>query len=171
MKKQLIFILLILMLIAGLIQSCKVSEQKKIDKAKIVALNHPNEFAQICAQLFPVRESFIKGKDSIVRDTLYEEKVVKVPVVVKGDTIFVDAKCPKTKTLTNTVYRTDTLFKENTAKLKALENLYNKRGDELNKTKTLLTEAKLSSGQKNWVIGGLAFLFFGAFFLWIRKRN
>jgi len=197
MRKQLIiFILFLSMLIAGLIQSCKVTEQKKIDRARIVAYNHPNEFAQFCADKFKPIDSIGKeviryvpadnkdyklSIDSLVNDVIaFREKV-------EQDTSAKNAEYKsKIESLTNRIYALQKSYKKcvpdtlkikipiyirDTAKEAALAFENKKVNDELLKTKTLLSEAKKSSGQKNYVIAGLAFLFFGTFFLWIRKRN
>jgi PBP1b-binding outer membrane lipoprotein LpoB len=170
MKKIIGFILLIILFILGMLQSCKVSEQKKIDKAKIVAINHPNDFASICSQLFPVKESFIKGKDSIRTDTVTKTNTVTVTRVIKGDTVRVDVECPKEKVITRYVNRTDTVIKENTAKLEAVQIEFSKQNSLLNKTADELTEAKNASNKKNWWIGAFAFLFIGAIFVMWKTR-
>ncbi len=46
----------LLILLGGCMQSC-VTLEKKIAKAKVVAYQNPNEFADVCATLFPVKES------------------------------------------------------------------------------------------------------------------
>lgn len=158
-----------LLLISGLLQSCKVTEQKKIDKARIVALDHPESFADICSKLFPVNEKLIKGKDSLRIDTLIEEKIVKVPVVVKGDTIYVDAKCPKIKVVTNTIYRTDTLVQESTSKLKALQVVYDKKAKDYEDEKLLLETAEKTARNRLWYCVGLALLLAGMIILKLRK--
>lgn len=42
-------------LLGGCLQSC-VTLEKKIAKAKVVAYQNPNEFAEVCATLYPVKE-------------------------------------------------------------------------------------------------------------------
>jgi gamma-glutamylcyclotransferase (GGCT)/AIG2-like uncharacterized protein YtfP len=133
--------------------SCSTLE-KKISKAKVIAYENPKSFAEFCATTFPVTEKLIKGKDSLRVDTLIEEKVVKVPVYIDGDTIYVAAKCPKNKTIVNTVYRTDTLVKENTAKLDDLRQSY----DKLDKSYKELLISKEKSDNKAvarlyWILG------------------
>lgn len=145
----------ILVLLALCLTSCATLE-KRISKAKVLAYEHPKEFAGFCSDAFPVKEKYIKGKDSLRIDTVTEEKIVKVPVIIKGDTIYVDAKCPQSKVVTNTVYRTDTLVKENTAKITALEYSKSKIDTELTITKDKLTEAKKSANTRLWILIGMA---------------
>lgn len=151
-----------------LLQSCSTLE-KRISKAKSIAYQNPKDFADLCATLFPVKEQIIKGKDSIITDTVREEKIVKVPVVVKGDTVIVEARCPKSSTVTRTVTRVDTIVKENTAKLTAVQIELSKMNNELVKETSLREEAENTSKSKNWWIGGISLLLVASVYFNLRK--
>ena len=56
------------MLIVGCLSSC--NPQRKIQKAERV-LKDADALAKICADEFPIKTEYIKGKDSISFDTLY----------------------------------------------------------------------------------------------------
>lgn len=114
MKKYLIYFIIVF----G-VTSCTTERKaiKFLDK-------HPLVAADYCAGKYPVVPTYIKGKDSVIEKT----------VTVKGDSIpcppnekgeVVKVKCPDAKVITRDVYRTDTITKENTAKLGALQIRYN----------------------------------------------
>lgn len=167
-KRWAIMWLMLALFILGMCQSCSTLE-KRIGKAKVLAYEHPNEFASFCADKFPVKENVIKGKDSIRTDTVVEEKIVRVPVVVKGDTVYVEAKCPKSNTVTRTVTRTDTVVKENTAKTIAMQLEMSKMNNELVKERTLREGAEKGSKSKNWWMVGLGLLLLASVYFNVRK--
>jgi hypothetical protein len=103
--KNLLFLLLL--------TSC-VTPKKAVD-----VLSRPkNEpyLASICAEKYPVKDSIIKG-DSIVRfDTLWEtftDTLISEPKVITETRIV-------PKTVTKWITRTDTIIRENTAKVAVL---------------------------------------------------
>jgi len=75
------------------------------------------DWANECATRYPIKETFIHGKDYFHTDTLRGDCVI-----VNCDPIILKAKCPPTLTITKTISRVDTVVKENTAKLAALTN-------------------------------------------------
>jgi len=146
-------VIFVLLIIAGFLQGCSTLE-KRINKAKVVARENPNSFASFCVESFPVKEKFIKGKDSIVIDTLIQEKIVKVPVIIKGDTTYVDVKCPKATTVYKTVVRIDTVIKEDTAKLADLRQQIDKSNKDYKEKDLSLQKAlKSSTSRLYWIIG------------------
>lgn len=174
MKKIIGFILLIILFILGMLQSCKVSEQKKIDKAMLVMANHPNDFAGLAGTLYPPKTEYVKGKDSITIKTEYVKgDSIKCPDVVKPNGEVVKGekiKCPDSRIEWRDRWRVDTLKTSNTARELFLANALIKMDKELTKTQTLLTEAKNASNKKNWWIGAFAFLFIGAIFVMWKTR-
>ena len=110
--------ILIFIFIMVILSACTL--KKKIAKAKKVAYENPIEFAEFCANLFPVKEVYVKGKDSIIERTL-TVKGDSIPCpIVQGKITYV--KCPDAKVIYRDVYRTDTIVKENTARLTDLNN-------------------------------------------------
>lgn len=106
-------------LLGGCLQSCVT--ERKVEK---YLKKNPLFASEWCGNKYPVKEKFIKGKDSIVEKT----------VTVKGDSIpcppnekgeVVKVKCPDQKIVYQNVYKTDTIERENTAKLSALQIRYN----------------------------------------------
>lgn len=85
---------------------------------------HPLVAADYCASKYPVVPTYIKGKDSIIEKTVeVKGDSIPCPPNEKGEVIKV--KCPDAKLVYQNVYRTDTITKENTAKLSALQIRYN----------------------------------------------
>ena len=78
-----------------------------------------------CARRYPIKETFIHGKDYYHTDTLRGDCVI-----VNCDPIILKAKCPPTLTITKTINRVDTIVKTNTAEI----SLY-KREKEASDTK------------------------------------
>ena len=158
----------IILLIAGCLQSCSTLE-KRIAKAKLVAVENPNSFASLCGQLFPVKEVFIKGKDSVRIDSVTKTNTITVTRVIKGDTVYIDVDCPKEKVVTRTVIRTDTVVKENTANLKTLGVKYDELNTKYVKSEQSLSDAEKSAKNRIWWIVGLALVLAGSIFLHIRR--
>lgn len=55
-REKVFWIIGMFILLAGCLQSC-VTLEKKIAKAKVVAYQNPNEFADVCATLYPIKET------------------------------------------------------------------------------------------------------------------
>lgn len=118
-----IIILWILMIIfAATIGSC--TGKKGYLKYKA---NHPEQFAKDCAAIFPNKEDYSKGETIVKSDTIYKEgKVIDCP----EPTISPDGKvnpgkvnCPGERIIRDSIFRTDTLKIENTAKIIHLNNV------------------------------------------------
>lgn len=83
------------------------------------AATYPDIAADYCARTYPVTNETIKGDSVFITDTMWGEGTTRI------DTVYVAGKpfeVTKTiilpgKTVTNTIYRTDTVVKENTAAL------------------------------------------------------
>lgn len=100
--------------------SC-ISEKKQRFKAEQFYKNHPQEFAQNCAEAFPVMTRFVQGMTIITHDTIIKKGIVlDCPPVfdtVKRVAYVPKVKCPDQKTIYIDKYRTDTVFQESTAKV------------------------------------------------------
>lgn len=147
--------------------SCATLE-KRINKAKVLAYEHQKEFAGFCSDAFPMKEKYIKGKDSIITKT----------VTIKGDTIpcppnengeIVKVICPDVKYIDTGSVRVDTAYIENTAKITALEHSKNKIDTELTITKDKLTEANKSANTRLWILIGMAVAIVALIVLLFRK--
>lgn len=104
------------MLIVGCLSSC--NPQRKIQKAERV-LKDNDALAKICADEFPVKEVFIKGDSVLLFDTLYVgENVYDTVYKTFNDTVTrVVTKTLPAKIITKTIRITDTIVKENTARI------------------------------------------------------
>ena len=112
--KNLLFLLLL--------SSC-VTPKKAVD-----ILSRPKnepQLAALCATKYPVRDSIIKG-DSVIRfDTLWEtfiDTLISEPQVITETRIV-------PKTVTKWITRTDTIIRENTAKVSVLNSQIEKLKD------------------------------------------
>ena len=86
---------------------------------------HPELSAKFCGDAYPVKSEYKPGETIIKRDTVIvsSDSVLCPPAGEKGansESKPVYVKCPPNKTITQTIFRTDTLIKENTAKLESL---------------------------------------------------
>ena len=104
------------MLIVGCLSSC--NPQRKIQKAEQV-LKDADALAKICADEFPVKEVFIKGDSVLLFDTLYVgENIFDTVYKTFNDTVTrVVTKTLPAKIITKTIRITDTIVKENTARI------------------------------------------------------
>ena len=104
------------MLIVGCLSSC--NPQRKIQKAERV-LKDADALAKICADEFPVKEVFIKGDSVLLFDTLYVgENIFDTVYKTFNDTVTrVVTKTLPAKVINKTIRITDTIVKENTARI------------------------------------------------------
>lgn len=120
---------------------------------------------QECAKRYPVKETFIHGKDYFHTDTLKGDCVI-----VNCDPIILKAKCPPTLTITKTINRTDTIVKENSAKLALLDRQRDEAiqtsKDCLKLAQNSLEAAKKLNKQLKWSL----FLNFG-FLIFVFRKN
>lgn len=143
LKEWFFFVMMVIMttmLVIGCLTSC--NPQKKIQKAERV-LKDANALAKICADEFPIKETFVKGDSVVIFDTLYVgENVFDTLYETKNDTVtkFVVKTLPA-KIITKTVRVTDTIIKENTARVADLTNVI--------KTKDIQI-AVLEADRDNW---------------------
>ena len=79
--------------------------------------------AKICADEFPVKEVFIKGDSVLLFDTLYVgENIFDTVYKTFNDTVTrVVTKTLPAKIITKTIRITDTIVKENTARIEAMQ--------------------------------------------------
>lgn len=176
--------LIIPLLIITALASCSTAKRtaKKIEKAKAVAIANPGAFAGICAVLFPVRDSLIKGDTVTVVDTVHATDIIIDTVRIPGNnlnavnyphnpqgSIYVDTvvitKTLPARTIYKTSVRVDTLVRRDRATEVALEEQLkesNDRGLELSRENDGLKEFRDSMRGKvhiPWwvmVITGLA---------------
>ncbi|MFN8406768.1 MAG: hypothetical protein U0X71_04735 [Sphingobacteriaceae bacterium] len=116
-----------------LLSSC-ASQQKQADRAYRFFRQNPTNLAKLCADQYPVKEQWIAGKEIIQIDTirLADEKV-PCPTLGNQKTAFI--RCPGAKTIVQKIHRTDTLFRENTARITDISNQLNETKMELAITK------------------------------------
>ena len=139
MKNTIFFILMTAMLLIGVFSSC--NPQRKIQKAERV-LKDNNALAKICADEFPVKEIYIKGDSVLTLDTLYIGGEVVYDTVETKDTVTITiTKTLPAKVITKTILVTDTVVKENTARVADLTNIVNKKDTEI---------AVLQADRDNW---------------------
>lgn len=148
---------MVLGVIGGFMQSC-TTERKAIDYMN----KHPEVSSKYCGDKYPVKETYIKGKDSIItKEVFIKGDSVDCPAVVNGkDTVKVRVKCPDQKVVYNNVYRTDTVKVENTAKLAATAHHLEKMTSMYQKENILREKAEKESKTKTWWIVVLS-VFFG----------
>lgn len=155
-----------LTLLTACLFSCVTRYERQKIKAEKFYSENPKDLAKKCADEFPVKETFIKGADKIISDTVLRNDTVFVERIIDGKTEYVKIPCPVNKTITNTVIRIDTVKIENSAKIVSLSNELNKVRDLYDNEKQSLTKAKktknifmyISIGLFLLIIGGTAYL-------------
>jgi hypothetical protein len=107
--------------------SCYSPKTAQVQFAR-AAVTYPEISAGYCARVYPSKDSFIIGKDSIRVDTLWGDVVIRDTVIEKSvDTvrIYYTTQLPG-KVITRTTVRTDTIRWENRAALDLL-NIANEK--------------------------------------------
>jgi len=120
------------------------------------------DWANECSNRYPIKEKIVKGETVYYTDTIIEPGLI-----IQADPILLKVKCPPTLTITKTINRVDTMVKENTAKLKAIERDYNTIYIQLSKEqeKRLTAEEAAQKSNKRFtysvlvILGLIAFTF------------
>lgn len=193
--------IVLLILILAALASCSTAKRtaRKIEKAKAVAIANPGAFAGICAVLFPVRDSLIKGDTVTVVDTVHATDIIVDTVRIPGNnlnavnyphnpqgSIYVDTviitKTLPARTIYKTITITDTVVRRDRAAETALEEQLrqsNDRGMELSRENDALKEE--NAAMKNrlgkgfifpwWLVIVCGILLAGFIYLWIKGKT
>lgn len=135
-------VLLILAAIGAVSMGCNTAK-----RAHQYANAHPEEFAEFCAEEYPVKDSLVV-RDSVHFDTLYVEGVTLTDtLVIEGKTVILDRPCPPQRVVTKVVRKDSTIYRENTARVAHL-------GAEIKAKEKQITEdkqyIKWIEGKANW---------------------
>ncbi len=95
--------------------SACVTQQKQADRAHRFFRENPYALASLCANQYPVRNEYKPGAEQIRIDTITTE-VPLLPCPPQNRFY----KCPPNTKITQRIMRTDTLFRENTARVAKL---------------------------------------------------
>lgn len=88
---------------------------------KVAWLISKDKLDDVCARVYPNRDSTVY-RDSISFDTLIvENEVIVKDTVIKGDTLFVEKKCPPERVITKTVHDSVFIYRTNTAEVDRLK--------------------------------------------------
>ena len=124
------------------------SPQRKIEKA-VETLKKYDVLDDTCAANFPVRESIVI-KDTVLYDTVTGEAVIIIDTIpcTDGKPVITEKKCPPHQVITKTEWKERTVWKENTARVSALQG-QNKAYE--NRVSTLTAERDLAKqGRSKW---------------------
>ena len=116
--------LALLSILALLIQGCftEKANTRRLNKAVALVTSRPILMAELCSQRFPIHDTIIIKKDSLVLDTIYE--LPFNDTIITQDTVYIVKTLPA-KVITKTIYKEREVVKENTAKIEEQRNLYN----------------------------------------------
>lgn len=126
--------------------------QNKFNKA---ADKHPDWLALECAETFPVQEKYIEGKRDTL--TLTNTRVDTVTVITErdGKPYPVRVACPACNETIRTIVRTDTIVKQDSAKIYLANNRYVQESNAHDKTREELAETvrekETRTTQRNWL--------------------
>ena len=100
-------------MIVGCLSSCLTTQKAKD------YLKEKDKLAEICAETYPVKTEYIKGDSVTVLDTLYvgENLFDTLYYTIKDTVTRVITKTLPAKIITKTIHVTDTIVKENTARI------------------------------------------------------
>lgn len=112
---------LMLILSLSMLVGCYSPRKARTQFAK-ATVAYPEIAAEYCSKTYPVKDSFIRGVDSIRVDTLWGSEAVTVyDTIFSRDTVFIRITKQLPGITIREIYnRTDTINKENTAKSDAL---------------------------------------------------
>lgn len=161
---------IIILVISLLIVSCSANKKiiKEITKAKGTMNTYPDSFAYNCDKLFPIKETFIKGKDSVINKE----------IIVKGDSIACPGeigkpakyvKCPDIKVSYKEIFRIDTIVKESTALSTSLKNKLQESNNRIIQLDVENKIIKKQSAKKLFWSISLLVLLLGSLYINIKK--
>lgn len=136
-----------------LLSSC-VSVQKKRSRAHDFFRDHPTELAELCADKFPPSIEYRPGKPVIKSDTTIITDTVTIRVDCPDGT---QVDCPPARNIIirDTMFVTDTIYKENTARIEELL-LKAERSERLHIVEQALRqEAESRASKRGWALAGL----------------
>ena len=141
--------LLILLIVASAFQGCYTerANQRRLNKAVALVTSRPLLLAQLCSEKFPIHDTIILKKDSLVLDTIYE--LPYNDTIVSHDTIYIVKTLPS-KTITKTIYKEREVVKENTAKIEEQKQLYIQCEDKYQKLYFKWEEADKKAQARFW---------------------
>lgn len=152
--------------------SCS-SVAKQQRNAEAFYATHPEKLAWQCAVKFPPDTIFKPGTVSIRSDTTFlpGDSVPCPPVMnAAGETVSVKVKCPDSKVIHDSIFKTDTITKLSTDLL----DYYGFQNDSLRRvlliTQTQKAEASKTAGNRLWFIIGLIIALGAYAFLNLKKR-
>ncbi len=130
-----------------------ISEKKARKIADEYYKNSPGEFAQKCADTFPINSQYIEGITVVRKDTVIQKGILlDCPEQQK------QVRCPDSKTIYIKTVRVDTVVKENTAKLASLESKVLAVTNELSVTRSLKETNEKQSKNRLYIIIALCTL-------------
>lgn len=160
-----------LLLLCLILLGCNAQKQleKKINKAKVVAYEYPSEFSEFCSKAFPIIPTYVKGKDSIIERTVtVKGDSIPCPENAKGEVMYV--KCPDAKIQYKDVFRTDTIVKENTAKVVYLEAKVEATEDKLKESNQDIDKYKKRAETLLFWVISMGVLLLGSLYLHIIRK-
>ena len=137
-------------------------EEKKDAKAtqRLLARGVLND---ICAEIYPVKDSIIKGDSVLVLDTLYIPGEISTDTLIEKDTVRITTtKTLPSKTIIKTVHVIDTIVRENTANIEACKD-DNRKLIDLLTVKTKESDTWKGKAKKRNII---IFILAGAIGMW-----
>lgn len=137
--------------------------QNKFNKA---ADKHPDWLALECAETFPVTERLLPGKTDTLIQTNSRTDTVTIYVEKDGKPYPVKVACPSCNSTVRTLYKTDTLVREDSAKIYLANDRYVQESNAHDKTREELAETvrekETRTKQRNWlfaiVLVGLGYI-------------
>lgn len=126
--------------------------QNKFNKA---ADKHPDWLASECVENFPVTERLLPGKTDTLIQTDTRTDTVTIYVEKDGKPYPVKVACPSCNRTTMTLYKTDTLVREDSAKIYLAIDRYVQESNAHDKTREelaeMVREKETRTKQRNWL--------------------
>ncbi len=158
------------LIVSGLVASlivvlsgCATPEKAQLRAKKkfaVITTTYPVFLADQCAEKYPVKQVFVRGKDSLIRvtDTLYDDTggIIR-DTVVDHDTIRITTihQLPG-KIINNTFIRTDTVYASNTAAEQACEMRLNLATENLRTEQVRADKYQGRSRKYFWILIAIA---------------
>jgi len=154
--RQKLWILLLIVIVwafligmSSIFFGCSVDKRAQKKTAWLIA---HDQLDDICARVYPNRDSITKGDSTVVFDTLYlnNDVYLRDTIVKDGDTIYREKKCPPNPVITKQVFIHDTLYRTNTADVDRLKGEILDREKQLKAKDDIVIKQQQKIDKNDW---------------------
>lgn len=138
-----------LLIAAILLFGCSVDKQAA--KKTSWLLGH-DKLSEVCARIYPNVDSISKGDTVTTYDTLYLDSNVYIrdTVIMDGQTIIKEKKCPPVQVITKTAFVHDTIYRSNTAEVERWKSEAHDKDKQIKEKDDIVLKQQVKIDKNDW---------------------